>query len=368
MNKLDAISRRSRGMKLLVRLIKTAITGVCACTLIVTYTHLDTGSVTYALEDAAQGAETMSIEIPRPTEREVPTRPAATAHAMDEDATVALFPPEKSETVVYARPGLTRPEDHRGNILSLDDEKQICIYGTPVTQMTAKTVGGIPAETDAVSDDYFADAVFVGNSLVVGMQKTGVLPTTFYANIGLNVRQFFEKAFLPSPDGETTADGAPVFVTAAEALARADDFKKVYLMFGINELGWVDIGAFASYYEAIVDTILTIRPDAVIYLQAILPINEAVYATVNETPSEYYTNERIATFNAQIEDLARRKSVVYLTPGASMTDADGQLDASATFDGIHLSGAYIGRWKNYLATHTVDDIDPAVFYEKETQN
>ncbi len=366
MNKLDAISRRSGGMKMLVRLVKTAITGVCALGLIVTYTHLDRGSVTYALEDAAASSG-LSVELPAPAEREVPTLPAATVHAMDEAAVLAMFPPPPTEPVVYARPGLTAPEGYWGSIVTYNSDAQLCIYGTPVAEMTAKTAHGIPAESDAVSDDYFSDAVFIGNSLVVGMQKTGVIPTTFYANIGLNVRQFFEKPFLLAPDGETDLDGIPCLVTAAEALARADDFQKVYLMFGINELGWIDIGAFVSYYETIIDTILTIRPDAVIYMQAIMPINEDVYAR-GENPSEYYTNDRIATFNREIEAIANRKSVVYLTPGASMTDEAGQLDANATTDGIHLSGAYINRWKQYLTTHTVPNVDISVFYEKEAQN
>ncbi len=367
MNKLDAISQRSKRLRAAVRLIKTAITGVCACALIVTYTHLDRGSVTYAFDDANHGATMSSSDLPTPNEREVPTVPACSVAAMDEAAITAQFAPPEPETVVYERPGLTAPEGYRGNIVTYNADGLLCIYGTPVTPMTAKTEGVIPAAQQAVADDYFRDAVCIGNSLVVGMQKSGLLPTAFYANIGLNVRQFFEKPFIPSPDGATNEDGSAMLVTAAEALARKDDFKKVYLMFGINELGWLDIGTFTDYYEAIIDTILTIRPDAVIYMQKILPINEAVYA-LGADPSEYYTNERISRFNAEIASIAQQKQVVLLDPGTAVADASGQLEATATADGIHLSGAYINRWKTYLATHTVPDVDISVFYEKEVSN
>ena len=54
MNKLDALSRRGKGMQALVRLIKTAITGCGACMLIVSSTHLQFGGVTHALDDENQ--------------------------------------------------------------------------------------------------------------------------------------------------------------------------------------------------------------------------------------------------------------------------------------------------------------------------
>jgi hypothetical protein len=55
MNKLDAISRRSKPMRALVRLIKIAITGCGACVLIASSTQLQFGGVTYALDNESMG-------------------------------------------------------------------------------------------------------------------------------------------------------------------------------------------------------------------------------------------------------------------------------------------------------------------------
>ncbi|MGM9625756.1 MAG: GDSL-type esterase/lipase family protein [Eubacteriales bacterium] len=361
MNKLDAISRRGSGMHAVVRLIKAAITGVCACALIASSTQLNFGSVTYALDDT-ETAQSRAAGRQITAAHASPT--ADTIQGLDEAAVMLLFPnepePEQPATV-YERPGAVRPEEYKGNAVTFDENGNVLIYGTAVTAMTAKTPSGTPDESAAVSDDYFRDAVFVGNSLLVGMQKAAVLDTTFYANIGLSVKQFFEKAFIPSPDGETAADGSPVLVTAAEALARDNSFRRVYLMFGINELGWPNVDPFISQYETLIDTILTIRPDAVIYVQAILPVNETV-AAASGSAADYCTNTRITAFNTAIAAMAARKNVVFLTPGDVLIDSNGQLNANATTDGIHLSGAYIKLWKNYLATHAVDDIDASVFY------
>lgn len=377
-------------MRIMVRLIKTAITGVCACLIIASSTQLDSGSMTYALDVAGDTAnstgagdtiagDTIAVAVPaeqqntdadfmngiRALSMSARQEPVP---APDENAIAAQFPePVETEEVqvpVYSRPGLTVPDGYTGSAVTFDEDGNISVYGTPVVSMTAKTTAGTPDPTAAFADEYFSDAVFVGNSLVVGLQKSGLVPADFYANIGLSVRQFFEKPFLPSPDGETTSNGSPVLVTAAEALARDDSFRKVYLMFGINELGWTDIDTFISYYETIIDTILTIRPDAVIYVQAILPINETVYSAT-EGAADYYTNDRIALFNMEIAVMAARKQVVFLTPGEAVMGEDGQLAANATSDGIHLSASYLGRWKTYLAEHTAEDVDLSVFYEED---
>ncbi len=354
----------------MVRLIKTAITGVCACGLIVSSTQLGVGYVTYALDGTAMVSGSSVVVCPDPA----PQAQAATVHtALSENAVLALFPPEvetPSEITVYERPALVRPDGYEGDILTFDADENVYLYGNPLVPMTGKaepaeiTENGTPAKTETAEHEYFADAVMIGNSLVAGMQKTGIFDNVrFYANIGLNVSQFFDKACFLSPDGETATDGTPVRVSAAEALIRDDSFKKVYLMFGINELGWPGTGGFISYYASVIDAILNIRPDAIVYVQAIMPINEEIYRRT-ENAMDGYTNERIAMFNAEIEKLAKEKRVIYLTPGEAVVGEDGQLRADATTDGIHLNANFIKRWRTYLETHTVPEVDPAIFYKE----
>ena len=362
MNKLDAISRRSKGMRALVRLIKTAITGCGACVLIASSTQLQFGGVTsYALDsDPLSGPNAFPAQIPAEISMTVQAE-----YPLDEAAVLEMFPPRPVETepveMVYERPSLEVPEGWVGNAITFDDEGMPYLYGSSITPMTAKTVSGTPEPSDRADKTYFSeDTLFIGNSLVVGMQKVGVIDTKYYANIGMSVKQFFEKPMFPDPDGSGK------LVTTAEAVVRDGDFRRVYLMFGVNELGWPGSSAFFDYYGRLIDLILNVRPDAVIYVQALTPMNEEVYAANADAPSEYFTNARIAEYNDKLSALAERKSVVYLTPGEVLADENGSLPADATTDGIHLNAALIRRWAEYLYTHTVEDVDPALFYQSET--
>ncbi len=362
MNKLDAISRRSKGMQALVRLIKTAITGCGACMLIVSSTQLQFGGVTsYALdEETVSGPRSCAAQIP-----EAPGIMMHTEESLIEADVLALFPPEPVQTepseIIYERPSLEAPEGWTGNAITFDDDGNPLLYGAPIAAMTAKTKSGTPEKSDRAEDIYYSeDTLFIGNSLVVGMQKVGVIDTKYYANIGMSVKQFFEKPMFLSPDGTGKT------VTTAEAVVRDGDFRRVYLMFGVNELGWPSSSAFIDYYETLIDLLLSVRPDAVIYVQGLLPMNEAVYAASTEDASEYFTNARIADYNEKLSALAARKSVVYLNPGEVLADETGSLPADATTDGIHLNATLIRRWAEYLRTHTVEDVDPALFYQTET--
>ncbi|MBQ3064637.1 MAG: hypothetical protein IJC98_00200 [Clostridia bacterium] len=354
MNKLDAISRRSSRMRALVRLIKIAITGCSACMLIASSTKLPIGGVTHAME-SPEGDQNIcssvaaSLEINR----------AQSMSSLDENYIVKTFFPE---TVAVQRPGPQRPQGWTGNAVTYDEDGDPYLYGEKVTHMTAMTETVFAPQTDAVSDAYLSDAIFIGNSLVVGLQKAAVVDATFYAGIGMSVQQFFTKENVLSPDGEMAADATPLRVSVAEALARDNDFSRVYLMFGINELGWNSANAFVSLYEQVIDTILSIRPDTVIYVQQILPINEEIYRSRADA-NALINNERIAQFNEAITAMAERKQVVCLIPGEAVSDENGQLFADATADGIHLNGVYLRKWVDYLKTHTVADVDLLQYVE-----
>ena len=62
------------------------------------------------------------------------------------------------------------------------------------------------------------------------------------------------------------------YLTAAEALRQAD-YGKVYIMLGMNELGWVYESVFADEYGKIIDVIRESHPGAEIYVQSIIPVS-----------------------------------------------------------------------------------------------
>lgn len=79
-----------------------------------------------------------------------------------------------------------------------------------------------------VDDDWFDDAVFIGDSRTVGLRDYGGLDNaTFYASTGLGIYDMWTEKFC-EVDGEKT--------TLEDALSRRQ-FGKIYFQIGINEMG-----------------------------------------------------------------------------------------------------------------------------------
>lgn len=194
-------------------------------------------------------------------------------------------------------------------------------------------------ENEAVSNDYFDDAVFVGDSRTQGlMLYAGLDHATFYANKGLNVNEVFDKNL-------ATINGHKVSI--ATALSQTS-YSKVYIMLGINELGWVYPEKFYDQYAKMIDTVQSTHPHAVIYLEGLLPVTAEKSASDPGT-----TNEKIDQYNVLIAQLAKDKKVNYLNVREAVQDKNGNLCGEATNDGVHLNKPYCLKWLNYLKTHTI---------------
>lgn len=191
----------------------------------------------------------------------------------------------------------------------------------------------------AVERSYFDDAVFIGDSLTEELILTTSLSnTTVYAYKGLMVDTAFTKAVIRQGEQK---------VSVMDALA-ATDFAKVYIMFGINETGWVYSNIFQEKYGAIIDRIREINPDAVIYIQSILPVSQSVSST-----HSYITNDRIDEYNGLLRQLAEEKQAYYVDVRQAVMGEDGALPEDAAPDGIHPVRAYCEQWLSYLQEHTV---------------
>ena len=192
--------------------------------------------------------------------------------------------------------------------------------------------------SEAVGTEYFHDAVFIGDSRTEGLMlyaNTG--EAQFLTHKGLKVDTAFSSEVIKEGDEK---------ITVIEALKR-HRYKKIYVMLGVNELGWVHESAFIQRYGELVDAIRESQPDAVVYLQSILPVSASKSAE-----DKIYNNPRIETYNRLIRQLAEEKGVYYLQV-ADAVQVDGVLPEEATTDGVHLVPAYCKKWLEYLETHTV---------------
>lgn len=193
-----------------------------------------------------------------------------------------------------------------------------------------------------VEDDYFSDALFIGDSRTVGMYEYGGLEdiTTFYASTGLTVYKLFDAQIAEVP-------GQRKKQTVEEAL-RTNRFQKIYLMVGINEMGTGTVESFAEKYGEVVDHLLELQPDAILYIQGIMKVT-----TERSLQGDYINNEGIEARNEAIARLADNERIFYLDVNPLLCDDTGGMEPSYTFDGVHLKAQYIDIWKDFLKSHAV---------------
>lgn len=198
-------------------------------------------------------------------------------------------------------------------------------------------------EREAVDNRYFQDAAFVGDSRTDGfLIYSGIGCGKNLTSNGLSIFKLEEKKAL-TIGGEA--------YTLLEALA-LEQYGKVYLSLGVNELGYYDDeGFYRSYCDAI-DHIRRLQPRAVIYIQGLIPLNEGRIAA--STGRTYLTNEHLRVYNDLMRKAAEEKQAVFLDLYTEFVDENGELPADASQDGVHLGKEYCRRWLDYLKTHTVE--------------
>ena len=215
-----------------------------------------------------------------------------------------------------------------------------------ITPGTAAAIGAslsvtVP-ENGRVDDSYFSDAVFVGDSRTEGLRMySGISPSPkFFSGVGLTVTNVFS-------DQIVQLNGQ--WLTVADALRQAD-YNKVYIMLGMNELGWVYESVYAQDYGRIIDVIRETHPDATIYVQSIIPVSKWKDTT---DPDRIYTNANVVRLQKVLCEMCEEKNVHYVNVAEVMQDENGYLFSEATEDGMHLTQEYCKIWAEYLRTHTV---------------
>ena len=199
-------------------------------------------------------------------------------------------------------------------------------------------------ESASVSDSYFADACFIGHSMVVGMSDYFKLPgATYYAVNGISAKGILDYAQFPLEKGKGTL---------SEALSEKEgQFKKVYILLGTNELGpsSAHSESYATNMGKLIDLVRASQPKATIYVLATYPVSEAKSAKSNS-----FNRENVLTFNERLLAVSAEKKVYYLDTFSLLADDNGYLPAAnCASDGIHITVSQYAVVLKYLKTHTV---------------
>ena len=202
-------------------------------------------------------------------------------------------------------------------------------FGTPV------------AESGPLADDsYFEDAAFVGDSRTDGLQLYGGIHAgTYLCKTSMSVFHADDSDYTVTVDGQA--------VTVLQAL-RAKQYGKVYIMLGLNELGYPS-SSYEKQLNAFLDEVIAAQPDAVIYLELMPPVNDAM------TGPDWQKNSNVDVFNEINTRAAADKHIALLNVAEVYRDENGQLkEEYASGDGCHFKAEAYPYWADYLRTHIID--------------
>lgn len=176
---------------------------------------------------------------------------------------------------------------------------------------------------------------FIGDSRTQAfLMYAGLSDVVDYTSIGLMVDTAITKQFITNDKGEK--------ITLLEDLKNRN-VNTVYIMLGVNELGWVYSSIFIKKYEELIDKIIELKPNCEIILQSIIPVTKT-----KSDSDKIYNNTRITEYNTLIKEMASRKNVKYIDLVPILTDENGNLPEKASPDGIHLNKEYCLKWLDCL--------------------
>ena len=193
-----------------------------------------------------------------------------------------------------------------------------------------------------VEDDYFNDALFVGDSLTYGLQAYKIITqASFVASIGVNL------GTIGSPGTIEYADGSSF--SMLEAIANQHNPSKVYVMMGTNGINWLSTETMIESYGHLLTYIRECFPDTIIYVQSILP---AAYFVPERQPG--LAPWKIEEYNRALQDLAEEKDAYFLDIHGLFVDEYGFLPMDiAANDGIHVGSSSYQRWYEYLKVNAL---------------
>ncbi|MGM9521391.1 MAG: GDSL-type esterase/lipase family protein [Oscillospiraceae bacterium] len=191
---------------------------------------------------------------------------------------------------------------------------------------------------EAGDPSYFDDALFIGDSRTVGLSEYGNLQNAdFFADTGMSVYNIY-KATVSVPS---------VGKVKLTELLESKEYGKIYIMLGINELGY-DFEATVKKYGELVEEVRSLQPEAILYIEA----NLHVTASRSDT-DPVYNNPAIDRFNEAISELADGESIFYLDVNELFDDESGSLGTEYTSDNAHVLGKYYVVWCDWIRERVV---------------
>lgn len=182
-----------------------------------------------------------------------------------------------------------------------------------------------------------SDALFIGDSRTVGiMEYANLNEADFFCSTGMSVFDVLKERISVPHVGK---------VTLSELLTNKT-YGKIYVMLGINELGY-DFNNIIKKYNEVINFICDNQPDSIIFIQANLHVSKK-----RSESDDYINNTGIDRLNSALAEFANNDTIFYIDPNYLFDDEEGNLSADKTSDNAHLYGKYYLDWGKWICTET----------------
>ncbi len=196
----------------------------------------------------------------------------------------------------------------------------------PEQSSTADPLISVPVDDHyeyitAYDKEYFADDLFIGDSITTGIHLYNKLDMK---NVAASVGYTPYKAYTEACD---LYDGTSK--TALE-YAKSMQPKRIYIMLGSN--GLLSAGAMEDSYNTLIDKLKEACPDSELYCISVTPVAQYTDYEI--------TNDMVRDFNSFIKSACGLKGVTYVDFYSVMITEDGYANAELVADdGLHFNGS-----------------------------
>jgi lysophospholipase L1-like esterase/uncharacterized protein YraI len=213
-----------------------------------------------------------------------------------------------------------------------------------------------PAVAAASSaDSFFKDAVFLGDSITVGLEEyaqkmRASSDSTFLSNAKFLAKVGYPVTATDNSDGNSMHPAYGGVRQQPQKSIAAMGVSKVFILLGTNDVQ-EDFQDTIDAYTALIKAIKGACPGITIYVQSVMPMCSA-------TESGKMTNARIETLNSKIKSMCASQSITYIDIASAMKNSYGALKTAYSSDGyVHLNNEGYAAWVSVLREFAKNAID-----------
>lgn len=187
-------------------------------------------------------------------------------------------------------------------------------------------------EEELPPEEFFQDTLFIGDSRTMGLAEyADIEGAVFFANTGMNIYRLYSL--------KNAVHDQELYL---EDILSEKQYRKIYLMLGINELGY-DAEQTVKRFEEEVLKLRKLQPEAKIVLEANLHVT-----TARSERDAIFNNENINGINENIRQIAEKYGFSYIDVNEIFDDETGGLNPEYTHDEVHVLGKYYQQWADWI--------------------